>query len=111
MAGDGIYQLKVFAIFGMSILSLLIESTNMAYALPLAKCDLKLTIGEQGAINSIGFIAAVITTYFWGFFSDTWGRKKVLMLSYIIVFVFSCLSSLCSSSTSLLVARFFVGVG
>ena len=83
----------------------------MAYALPLAVCDLNYSIQEQAAINSIGFFAAVITIYFWGFLSDTWSRKNVLIASFIITFIAASASSLCGSSTTMMVARFCVGVG
>ena len=111
LTGDGIYQFKVFIIFGLSIICFLMESTNMAFALPLAQCDLKLSISEQASINSICFVAAVVTNYFWGFLSDTWGRKNTLIVAYIIMFVFSSVSSLCSTATTMLLARCCVGVG
>ena len=111
LTGNGIYQFKIFVVFGLAMTSFLIESTNMAYAIPLAKCDITFSIKEQAAINSVGFFAAIVTKYLWGFFSDTWGRKNVLMVSYVITFVASAMSSLSSSSTTLMVARFCVGVG
>ena len=83
----------------------------MAYALPLAQCDLELSIRQQGAIHSVGFVATVVTIYFWGFLSDIWGRRNVLMVSYIIVFAASFSSSLCNSSTTMMMSRFLVGVG
>lgn len=82
----------------------------MALVLPLAKCELNLSNGEQGAINAVTFIGIVMTSHLWGFLSDTWGRRKVLLLSLGSGFIFSTISSFSVSSTMLLVTRFFVGL-
>ena len=111
LTGDGVYQLRIFVIFGLSIYSMVMESTNMAYALPLAQCDLKMSLIEQGLANSVNFMGFIATTYLWGFLSDTWGRRKVLLIAYMITFISAALSSLSTSALMLIVARFFTGVG
>ena len=111
LTGDGMYQLKIFTIFGLSIYSMVLESTNLSYALPLAKCDLKMSLVQQGVANSVSFIGVISTAYLWGFLSDTWGRRKVLLLAYIITFIFSSLSSLSTTTLMMFITRFFTGVG
>ena len=87
------------------------EITNLAYALPMAQCDIKMTMIEQGLANSAVFLAFIGTTFIWGFFSDTWGRRKVLLISYVITFLSCSLSSLSTSIIMIMITRFFVGVG
>lgn len=82
----------------------------MAFVLPLAKCELNISNAEQGAINAVAFVGVVLTSHFWGFMADTWGRRKVLLLSLGSGFVFSAISSFSISSTMLLITRFFVGL-
>lgn len=108
--GNGTFQKRIFALFGASIMIVLIEGLNMSFVLPAAKCDLKITNAEQGFINSIGYIGIVVSSHFWGFLADTWGRKKVLQLSFFLTFLFAALSSLSYSSLMLLVTRFIVGL-
>ena len=111
LAGDGVYQLKIFILFALTICCKSLESTNMAYALPIAQCDIKMTMKEQGLASSAVFIGYVTTTYFWGFLSDTWGRRNVLLISYVITFFSCCLGSLSTSINMIMVTRIFVGVG
>ena len=111
LTGDGFYQLRIFVIFGLSIYSMVMESTNLAYALPLAQCDLKMSLIEQGLANSVAHMGYFSTTYLWGFLSDTWGRRKVLLIAYIITFISSLLSSLSTSTLMMIITRFFAGVG
>lgn len=82
----------------------------MAFVLPAAKCDIEMTTAEQGLINAIGFIGVVLTSHFWGFMSDTWGRLKVLKFSLLSGFIFSIISSFSVSSLMLLLTRLVVGM-
>lgn len=82
----------------------------MAFVLPAAKCDIEMTTTEQGLINAIGFIGVVLTSHFWGFMSDTWGRLKVLKFSLLSGFIFSIISSFSVSSLMLLFTRLIVGM-
>lgn len=82
----------------------------MSFVLPMAKCELDISNVEQGWINSVAFIGVVLSSHFWGFMADTWGRLKVLRFSLLSGFLFSMLSSLSVSSEMLLVTRFAVGL-
>lgn len=82
----------------------------MAFVLPDAKCEMQLSNSEQGLINAVAFIGVVISSHFWGFITDTWGRRKVLQTALSTSFVFSVLSSVSTSSTMLLVLRLGVGL-
>lgn len=82
----------------------------MAFVLPSAKCEMIITNTEQGLINAVSFMGVVLTSHFWGFLADTWGRRKVLQTALSTSFVFSVLSSLSTNSTMLLVTRLGVGL-
>lgn len=82
----------------------------MAFVLPAAKCDIEMTTTEQGLINAIGFIGVVLTSHFWGFMADVWGRLKVLQFSLLSGFIFSIISSFSVSSLMLLLTRLAVGM-
>lgn len=91
-------------------MGVVVEGIVLGFALPAAKCDLKFTIVEQGILNSVGFIGIVLSSHFWGFLADTWGRLKVLRLSLIISCCWSLISSFSVSVAMLIVTRFFVGL-
>lgn len=86
-----------------------LENINLSYVLPYAKCDLKLTIAEQGVLTSVSFLGIVSTSYFWGFLADTWGRKKVVSLGALCGFAFSLVSAFATNTTVLIALRFLAG--
>ena len=110
LTGNGRLQRRVFVLFAIAIVCVMVEGTCMAYVLPTAKCDLNITLREQGFIYSVGYIGIVLTSHFWGFLADTWGRRKVLLLSTFFTFAFGTMSSLSVNGTMMLVTRFAVGL-
>lgn len=95
---------------GVALTSVMVEALNMAFVLPAAKCELNLSISEQGFINAVGFMGVILTSHFWGLVTDTWGRQKVLRLTLFACFISSAFSSISYSSEMLLVTRFIVGL-
>lgn len=108
--GNGRFHLALLLTTGTALLGVVIEGLNMAFVLPAAKCELAITTAEQGMINAVAFLGVVLTSHFWGFMADTWGRRKVMQLALGLGFLFSALSSVSVSSTMLLVTRFCVGL-
>lgn len=68
----GKYQIILTFLTGLGVFGSAIENTNISYILPYAKCDLKLTTGEQGVLSAISYLGIVFTSHLWGFLSDTW---------------------------------------
>lgn len=108
--GHGIFHLALLFTTGTALLGVVIEGLNMAVVLPAAKCELNISTAEQGMINAVAFLGVVLSSHFWGFMADTWGRRKVLQAALSSGFVFSAVSSLSTSSMMLLVTRFGVGL-
>lgn len=91
-------------------MTILVEAQCMSIVLPAAKCDLGITIYEQGLLNSVSFLGLILAAHFWGFMVDVWGRLKTLKLSLAMCFFCSALSSFAISSWMLLVSRLIVGI-
>lgn len=89
---------------------IVIEGQCMGIVLPAAKCDLNLSVAEQGAIGSMAMFGYILSSHFWGFLTDTWGRLKTLKLTLCLSFVSSLLSSFSVSSQMLLITRLIVGI-
>lgn len=110
VVGNGRFHFYLLIATGFSLLGVIVEGLNMAFVLPAAKCDIEMTTTEQGLINAIGFIGVVLTSHFWGFMADTWGRLKVIRFSMLSGFVFSVISSFSVTSMMLLFTRLLVGM-
>lgn len=82
----------------------------MAFVLPAAKCDLDLSIAEQGFMYVASTMGFVCSSHLWGFFADTWGRRKVLRAALFLCCITSAASSLAPNSLTLMVSRFMVGL-
>lgn len=90
-------------------MTIALENHAMSFALPAAKCDLNISVTEQGFIYSVGLIGAILSSPFWGILTDTWGRQKTLRLTLSLTCLFSAMSSFSVTSWMLLLTRFFVG--
>lgn len=95
---------------GAAILGMVTEGLNMGFVLPVARCELNISTTEQGLINAIAFIGVVLSSHFWGFMADTWGRQKVLRTSLATGFLFSVVSSFSTTSLMLMITRLLVGL-
>ncbi|XP_043269117.1 synaptic vesicle glycoprotein 2B-like isoform X2 [Venturia canescens] len=86
------------------------SSTSMSYVLSSAECDLSLTLFDKGLLNSMPFAGMIVTSFFWGFMTDTFGRKKILMYGYLTTSLVSLSSSLSQTSGMLIFFKFLNGV-
>lgn len=105
----GKYQIILTACLALSLLGSSVENTNVSYILPYAKCDLELTIREQGVLSGISYFGIVFSSHLWGFLADTWGRKKVLRLAAVGAFIFSFSSAFAVNKYMLIILRFLAG--
>ena len=102
-------QMLLTLLIGISLLGSTIENANVSYILPYAKCDLELSLREQGVLSGISYFGIVFSSHLWGFLADTWGRKKVLRVAAAGAFVFSFLSAFAANTISLILLRFLAG--
>lgn len=107
--GNGNFQYFVLIVAGVATLIVVVENQCMAYVIPVAKCDMDISIKEQGLITSIAFFGVILSSHMWGLLNDTWGRYKTLRLTLFLTFLSSSASSMAWSSLMLAVTRFLVG--
>lgn len=105
----GKFQIILIILTGLSVFGAGIENMSVSSIIPYAKCDLKLTIGEQGFLSAISYLGIVFTSHLWGFLADTWGRQKVLRLAATGAFIFSFSSAFAVNTISMIVLRFLAG--
>ncbi|CAO1393250.1 unnamed protein product [Diamesa tonsa] len=109
--GHGKFHALLLLACGLCLMSVIVETLNIGFVIPMieSECEMKLTLSDKGLLNGAAFAGVVISSHFWGFLADTWGRKKVMHLCSTISFIFSALSSFSANVWMLIITRFFVG--
>ncbi|KAJ8919146.1 hypothetical protein NQ315_012132 [Exocentrus adspersus] len=86
------------------------ETTGMSYVVPVAQCDLNLTLEDKGALNAMIFAGMITSGFCWGYLSDTLGRKRIILYGYFLNAAVGILGSLAPNVTLLMLAKFFNGL-
>ncbi|EAA06813.5 AGAP000785-PA [Anopheles gambiae str. PEST] len=110
VVGQGRFHTLLLFITGLCLMSVVNETVNVGFIISAAECDLELSFSDKGILNGAGFMGVVVSSYVWGFLSDTWGRRRVLLLASSGALVTSVLSSFSPHVWVLIGARFLVGI-
>ncbi|XP_072929421.1 uncharacterized protein [Epargyreus clarus] len=96
LSGHGWYNR--FALVACSIISnaVALDMFGFSIVVAAARCDLNLGIEETGLLASAPF-AGLLFAFPWGYYADMHGRRKALLLSTSIGFLFAALGSLATS--------------
>ncbi|XP_072949759.1 synaptic vesicle glycoprotein 2B-like [Epargyreus clarus] len=107
LSGHGLYNW--LALVACSIISCAVglDMFGISVVVAAARCDLKLGMQETGLLASAP-LAGVLFAYPWGYFADMHGRRKALLLSTSVGFLFAALSSL-STSWQVMLALKLIG--
>nr|XP_012141523.1 PREDICTED: synaptic vesicle glycoprotein 2C-like isoform X1 [Megachile rotundata] len=90
--------------------SSIFSSSAMSYVLPSAECDLGLTMFHKGLLNSMTFAGMISTSFFWGFMTDTFGRRKIMVYGYMFTGLLSVATCFSHTSWLLILFKFLDGV-
>uniref|UniRef100_A0A182N761 Major facilitator superfamily (MFS) profile domain-containing protein n=1 Tax=Anopheles dirus TaxID=7168 RepID=A0A182N761_9DIPT len=85
------------------------ETTTMSYVLPSAECDLNLTLADKGMLNAITYTGMITSAFLWGFLSDTYGRKRLLVVGFLLDSTFNVLCALSQNLVAIMVFKFMGG--
>lgn len=86
-----------------------LSTAATSYIPPFASCDLDLTLGDKGVLNAVVFAGMVSSAFIWGFLSDAFGRKKLMLAGFLLNGFFVIVSGLSQSFGLLLGAKFMDG--
>lgn len=106
--GFGKFNYILIVISGAILSTSVLETIGMSFIIPVA-CDLELTTQDKGILSGIVLMGFITSIYFWGFLADTIGRRKIIIPTLFLSFVFTALSSLATNFTVLVMLRFFCG--
>lgn len=92
------------------MLACTVETLNMAIVLPSVKCQLEMTLVEQGLLNSAASLGILVSIHFWTILADTWGPQKTLRVALALCCCFSFISSFSINVLMFILTRFAVGL-
>ncbi|XP_038211392.1 synaptic vesicle glycoprotein 2B-like [Zerene cesonia] len=107
--GFGRFHIRLlFASFLGHTAGVVISSTT-PYILPVAECDLDMGLLEKGILNAMPYVGMIASCLVAGFLTDTFGRKKFLLIGFGGLFIFSITSALSQTYNILVTSKFFEG--
>lgn len=117
--GFGLFQVILTFICGFILLADAMEMMILSTLCFLIRCQWELSSTEEAVVTSMVFCGALIGSTFWGFFGDTFGRKKALIGMECVMLTFGVLSALKLTPGDkripgypwILLCRFGVGLG
>ncbi|XP_034485625.1 synaptic vesicle glycoprotein 2B-like [Drosophila innubila] len=107
-SGFGRFNLILLIVAIPATCANMFESTTMSYILPIAECDLHLTLTDKGVLNACAYAGMIISAIPWGYLADTKGRRKVLVCGYLLTCI-CVLGSALSQNFIMLVTFKFLG--
>ncbi|CAG4933582.1 unnamed protein product [Parnassius apollo] len=110
LTGYGVYNILHMLLSGIILMGVILQNLGLGYVLPAAQCDLKLTMQQRGWLAAIPFLAAILTSYFWGWLADTRGRRPVMLYSMLICIFMSVLLSFAPNLISFAVLQFLSSI-
>lgn len=110
LLGSGRFHMMIVFFSGLVIMGATIENISVSFILPYANCDLHLSTLEFTLFGSVPFLGVVLSSHFWGFLADTWGRRNVIRLTAILSLIISIISTLLTNIVALILFRLMVGL-
>ncbi|KAL9895225.1 uncharacterized protein ACN2A1_006007 isoform 2-T2 [Glossina fuscipes fuscipes] len=108
-AGFGLFNCILILITILCSTANIFSSTAISYILPIAECDLKLTLLNKGALNAVTYAGMITSAIVWGYLADTQGRKKILVIGCLADAISSACCSLSQNFQMLIVFKFIEG--
>ncbi|CAH0724027.1 unnamed protein product, partial [Brenthis ino] len=104
-SGNGLYNILLVLTCGLILLAIGVDLFGFGLVVVVA-CDLNITVAQKGILTSLPYIGILLVSYFWGYISDTRGRKFSLIISVQVAFVLSCLASVATNWLFLALIKF-----
>ncbi|KAF7285169.1 hypothetical protein GWI33_011708 [Rhynchophorus ferrugineus] len=90
-------------------LCVVFDTSTMSYTFVAAQCDLELSLSDKGLLNAVTYGGMITSAVIWGFLFDVLGRKRLLVIGFLIDSIFVFTSSLTQNIALLLVTKYLQG--
>ena len=108
--GYGKFHVQLSLVAGLAFLADAMEMMILSVIAPSLECSTwNVTSSQVASLTTFVFAAMMITSPFWGWISDAYGRRRSLLISSIILFLFGILTAFSPTFTWLIVLRFMCG--
>lgn len=94
---------------GAVLSALLLETLSISFVLPVAEYDLNLSTEDKGILSSVVFAGIIASSHLWGYLADVKGRRSVIIISLIVSFMFTIISSFVKDFWTFTAMRFLCG--
>ena len=109
--GTGNFQRRMGLAAGLCFAADSMEILLLSFLAVVVQAEWNLTHEQTSGITSSVFLGAMIGTLLLGPLGDKYGRKPAFVASAAIIAVFGLLTAAATNLTTLIIVRFFVGVG
>ncbi|KAH8366800.1 hypothetical protein KR200_011382 [Drosophila serrata] len=109
LIGFGRVQWIVLIAAGLLLMMVINETMGMSYITIVSQCDFEMNSMDKAIMSAASFIGIFCSSYFWGYLSDTVGRRPVLIYTTIAGNVLSLCSTVIPNYWLYVFLRFGVG--
>ncbi|XP_034112880.1 synaptic vesicle glycoprotein 2B [Drosophila albomicans] len=109
LIGFGRVQWIVLFASGFLLMMVINETMGMSYITIVSQCDFQTSSMDKAIMSAASFIGIFCSSYFWGYLSDSIGRRPVLIYTTFSGNIISFISIFVPNYWIYVVFRFFVG--
>ncbi|XP_049871232.1 synaptic vesicle 2-related protein-like [Pectinophora gossypiella] len=109
-AGYGLYSHLLTVLTGLSIISYVFVIYSSTIIVPTSACELQTTSAQQGLLVAGPLVGTVIGSAIWGYLADKYGRRSMLLVSFLAAAAINGVASISVSWIMLLLLQFLVAV-
>ncbi|XP_037943989.1 mitoferrin-like, partial [Teleopsis dalmanni] len=110
LIGFGSTQWIVLFTCGLLLMMVINETMGMSILTIASQCDFETNSVQKAILSAACFIGILLSSYFWGYLSDTVGRRLILIYASLTGNVFSIVSMFIPSFWAFVATRFLVGI-
>ncbi|XP_059099385.1 putative transporter svop-1 [Tigriopus californicus] len=107
--GFGKFQIVLSFVTGLCWMADSMEIMLLSILSPALLCEWGISQYNQALLTTVVFGGMMLSSLFWGKFSDKYGRRQALLLSSFFIFFYGVLSAMAPNFYWVLFLRFLVG--
>ncbi|XP_021203939.1 uncharacterized protein LOC105841681 isoform X2 [Bombyx mori] len=104
LVGHSRHNVLILIVSSTVHLAAVLDLLGFCVLVPAASCDLKLDLMEIGMLTSVPF-AGYLSALPWGYYADTQGRRKAIIVSTIVGSALAIVTSFSSSFEMMLILK------
>ena len=110
LLGYGLFHVQLSLAAGLAFLADAMEMMILSVLAPALHCsDWNVTKSQLAFLTTMVFVSMAISSPFWGAISDSYGRRKSLITSSVLLMVFGTITAFSPTFKALVALRFICG--